>query len=256
MKVAIFQIDVLWCSPKDNRSKIENFVEKFAKDADLIVLPEMFTTGFTMDTEQYAESCDGVSVAWLKDCAVRYKKAFCGSICVKDGDAYYNRLFFNTPEGISYEYDKRHLFRMAGEQNHYKVGDSKLIVDYMGFKICPMVCYDLRFPVWSRNTNNSYDILIYVASWPEVRRYPWSTLLKARAIENISYCIGVNRVGEDNNNIKYSGDSVILDFTGNEICAATPSKEEVCVVELDKSKLDEFRKKFPAYMDADEFIIK
>lgn len=258
MKVAMFQMDVIDYNPELNRKKVEEFVENHAKDADLVILPEMFTTGYTMMPEIYAEPADGESVTWLKEIAKRYKKAFCGSICINDSlrdgtSGYFNRLYFITEDGITFAYDKRHLFRMAGEDEKYVSGVSKQIIHYKGVKILPLICYDLRFPVWSRNINSGYDLVIYIASWPEVRRMPWSALLKARAIENLSYCIGVNRVGTDANKLNYSGDSILHDFKGGTVWASEPFKEEMGIAEIDLEALKAFREKFPAQLDADYF---
>lgn len=260
MKVAVFQLDTIFGDSEANCQKVEHFVETEATDADIIILPEMFTTGYTMSPELYACEEDDGGVKWIKEAALKYKKAFCGSICVtlfnQAGEKIYvNRLYFITEDGVSFAYDKRHLFRMASEHQHYTEGHSKQIIHYKGFKILPLVCYDLRFPVWSRNIDNQYDIVIYVAAWPEARRYPWSLLLRARAVENLAYCIGVNRVGVDHKGIIYSGDSAVIDFKGVEIWAAEPYKEQVGCIELNKEPLDKFRESFPAHLDSDKFHI-
>jgi predicted amidohydrolase len=228
---------------------------ELAGRTDLIVLPEMFTTGFTMEPEAVAEPANGPTVAWMREQAAKLGAVITGSIATRDGDGYYNRLVWMRPDGTHETYDKRHLFRMAREHDHYSPGTRRLVVELKGWKILPLVCYDLRFPVWSRNkigADGGYDVLLYVANWPERRRYPWQTLLKARAIENLSYCIGVNRVGKDGTGINYTGDSAAIDYLGQPMTA--PSEQEfVTTVALEKAALDEFRAKFPAHLDADEF---
>src|SRR5262245_56105778 len=229
-----------------------------AGKTDVIVLPEMFTTGFTMDATQMAEPANGPTVAWMRDMAARLDAAVTGSVVTEEGGHYFNRLAWMPPDGRHSSYDKRHLFRMAREHEHYAAGDVRLIVTFRGFRVCPLVCYDLRFPVWSRNrigTNDGYDVLIYVANWPERRRYAWQTLLRARAIENLSYCIGVNRVGPDAKGIDHTGDSAALDYLGQPL-APVLEGESVATVTLDRAGLENFRTKFPAHLDADEFGLK
>lgn len=261
LKVAIYQMDMVWENPAENCRKIEEAVTTQMADAELIVLPEMFATGFSMNPAGIAQEMDGEVVTFMKELARRTDKAFIGSLAIHDCvnhsctvTAFYNRLFFFTPDGVFLTYNKRHLFRMAKEQDFYEGGTSRLIVHYKGFRICPMVCYDLRFPVWSRNRDD-YDVLVYVACWPEPRRYPWSTLLKARAIENLSYVIGVNRAGEEPGNV-YSGDSVVIDYTGHPMVEAEPYVENIRTVTLEMDPLLEFRRKFPAFMDADDYSIR
>lgn len=260
LKIAVFQMDTVWENPAENCRRAAELIDREAGDADLVVLPEMFATGFSMNPAGIAQEMDGEVVTSMRDLAVRTGKAIICSIAIRDHirrtqpeTGYFNRLFFFTPDGVWLTYNKRHLFRMAGEHEVYVGGNSRLIVHYKGFRICPMVCYDLRFPVYSRNRQD-YDVLVYVASWPEVRRYPWSTLLRARAIENQAYVIGCNRCGTDPGN-SYSGDSVILDFLGQPIVEAVPSKEEMIHATLSLDELDAFRKRFPAHMDADNFTL-
>jgi predicted amidohydrolase len=208
-----------------------------------------------MDAQLVAEIADGPTVAWLREQAEHLGAVITGSIATKQGNSYYNRLIWMRPDGTHESYDKRHLFRMAHEQDHYSAGTRRLIVDLKGWKFLPLVCYDLRFPVWSRNRiggGEAYDVLLYVANWPERRRHPWQTLIKARAIENLSYCIAVNRVGKDGNGINYTGDSGAIDYLGQHM--TEPSEQEsVTTVTLDKAALDEFRASFPAHLDADDF---
>jgi predicted amidohydrolase len=258
LNVTLIQTDLAWHDPAANRARLQQHFVELAGKTDLIVLPEMFTTGFTMEAETVAEPANGPTVAWMREQAAALGAVITGSIATRDGDRHYNRLVWMRPDGTHETYDKRHLFRMAHEQDHYCAGTRRLVVELKGWKILPLVCYDLRFPVWSRNDiggEGGYELLLYVANWPERRRYPWQTLLKARAIENLSYCIGVNRVGQDGTGVDYSGDSAAIDYLGQSI--TPPSEREfVATVSLDKTALDAFRAKFPAYLDADEFELR
>ena len=224
------------------------------EDVDLIVLPEMFSTGFTMHPKSVAETMQGETVAWLQHLAKAKNCAITGSLVIEEQGNYYNRLVFVFPDGKIQQYDKRHLFSLAGEDKEYTSGTEKLIVNYKGWNICPMICYDLRFPVFARNTDN-YDVLIFVANWPNARANAWNALLKARAIENMSYTVGVNRIGTDENNKSYLGDSQIVDCMGNYALEPQQS-DEVFIVELDKKSQDRDRKKFGFLNDADEFELK
>ncbi|WP_129643857.1 amidohydrolase [Peristeroidobacter agariperforans] len=255
LNVTLIQTDLAWHDPAANRVRLQKHMGGLAGQTDLIVLPEMFTTGFTMEAESVAEIANGPTVAWMREHAAALGAVITGSIATRDGDRYYNRLVWMRPDGTHETYDKRHLFRMAHEQDHYSAGVRRLVVELKGWKILPLVCYDLRFPVWSRNKlggDDGYDALLYVANWPERRRYPWQTLLKARAIENLSYCIGVNRVGKDGTGINYTGDSAAIDYLGQPMTPAS-EQEFVTTVSLDKTALDGFRAKFPAHLDADDF---
>lgn len=258
LDVTLIQADLVWHDPNANRRRLQERFAPLAGKTDLIVLPEMFTTGFTMEATAVAEPADGPTVTWLREQAAAIGAVITGSIATKDGDSYYNRLVWMRPDGTHETYDKRHLFRMAHEQDHYTAGERRLIVDLKGWKVLPLVCYDLRFPVWSRNrigSEGGYDVLLYVANWPERRRYPWQTLIKARAIENLSYCIAVNRVGTDGTGVSYTGDSAVIDYLGQPM--TEPSEQEfVATVTLDKAALDGFRAKFPAHLDADEFDLR
>lgn len=260
LRIAVYQMDTVWENPTENCRKVAEWIDREAGDADLVVLPEMFATGFSMDPAGIAQEMDGEVVTSMRDLAVRTGKAIIGSIAIRDHirrtapeTGYFNRLFFFTPDGVWLTYNKRHLFRMAGEHEVYTGGESRLIVHYKGFRICPLVCYDLRFPVFSRNRQD-YDVLVYVASWPEVRRYPWSALLRARAIENQAYLIGCNRCGADPGN-SYTGDSVILDFLGQPLAEAEPGRECMISATVSMDELEAFRKRFPAHMDADSFTL-
>ncbi len=251
MKIALYQMDSVWEDAAENRHKAHVAIS--AANADLVVLPEMFATGFSTDPVRVAQKMDGETVTWLVNTAKEQKKALVTSVVIEEDGKYYNRLFFVFPDGSYQTYDKRHLFRMAGEHHNYTGGENRLIVEYMGWRIMPLVCYDLRFPVWSRNRGD-YDMLIYIASWPDSRSYAWSSLLRARAIENLCYVAGVDRVGSDPV-AKYSGDSAILDFKGMEVAVAEPYKEKLIMATPDMKALQKFRNDFPAFMDADNFTI-
>lgn len=259
LKIAIFQLDMIWEDPEANCRKVAEWIASpAAADADLVVLPEMFATGFSMNPANIAQPMDGYIVTFMRELAMSSGKAIITSVAIEDHirrtapeTGYFNRLFFFTPEGVYLTYNKRHLFRMAGEHEIYTGGHSRLIVHYKGFRICPLICYDLRFPVFSRN-NNQYDVLVYVACWPAVRSFAWSSLLVARAIENQCFTVGVNRVGNDPKNA-YSGDSVVLDFLGKPRAAAEPSVEGMTLATISLEALQEFRKGFPAHLDADHF---
>jgi omega-amidase len=258
LRVTLVQAELAWHDPDANRRRFEQLLLPLAGRTDLVVLPEMFTTGFTMAAASVAEPADGRTVDWLRMMAARMNSVVAGSVATQDGNAQFNRLIWMRPDGTHESYDKRHLFRMAHEHEHYSAGTRRLLVDLAGWKICPMVCYDLRFPVWSRNRLGSatgYDVLVYVANWPERRRHAWQTLLRARAIENLCYCIGVNRVGKDGNDVSYSGDSAAIDFLGQPMTSAVES-EFVQTVMLERAALDTFRSKFPAHLDADDFSLR
>lgn len=255
LNVTLVQATLAWQDAASNRRKLEALLAPLAGRTDLVALPEMFTTGFTMQPESAAENADGPTVDWMREQAAKLGAVISGSIATRDAGQYFNRLIWMRPDGTHVSYDKRHLFRMAHEHDHYTAGTRRLTVDINGWRVRPLVCYDLRFPVWSRNRlagEDAYDVLLYVANWPERRRYAWQTLIKARAIENLSYCIAVNRVGEDGNGINYTGDSVALDYLGQPMTEAS-EQEFVTTVSLDRDALQGFRAKFPAHLDADEF---
>ncbi len=255
MKVSILQSELYW---EDRDKNLEMFTEKInsvRNKTNLIVLPEMFTTGFSMNPERLAEEMNGKTFHWMKEQAASANALLTGSIIVKEGDRHYNRLISMYPDGTHYYYDKRHLFRMGEENKHYTAGKEKLILHYMDWRIRPLICYDLRFPVWSRNRDD-YDMLIYIANWPETRRQVWRNLLIARSLENQVYVIGVNRIGKDGPGLTYSGDSMVIDPKGNIISHTEPHTESVETVELSLQSLNEFRKKFPVGKDADDFEIK
>lgn len=253
LKTTIIQSSLHWQDREANLLMFEEKIMSIKEETDLIVLPEMFTTGFTMEVEANAENGD-YTLSKMIEWSLIKNAAICGSVIVKENDNFYNRLYFVKPDGSYHQYDKRHLFRMAGEDEHYSAGNEKIIIDYKGWKICPLICYDLRFPVWSRNVNNAYDILIYVANWPAPRSSAWRTLLKARAAENLAYCIGVNRVGKDDNGMDYCGNSATIDFKGD-CLFENENKEIIHTEKLDKEALNSYREKFPAHLDADSFVI-
>jgi predicted amidohydrolase len=216
----------------------------------------MFTTGFTMNPANYAESHEGNGLQWMKKMARQKNCAIVGSISVKENNQFFNRLYWVFPDQTVEFYDKRHLFSMGNEPEHYASGNKKLIIDYKGWKICPLVCFDLRFPVWSRNTKQQpYDVLIYVANWPAVRSYPWKQLLIARAIENQCFVIGVNRVGEDGNAVSHSGDSIAINVRGEIMSKIRPNEEVTETVVLLKNDLEDFRNSFPVLNDGDSFTL-
>jgi omega-amidase len=262
LKVTLVQSDLHWEDPQKN---LDMFDAKIAaiSQTDLIILPEMFNTAFTMNAENLAETMEGKTLSWMRKKAEEKQCVITGSIIIKEENKYFNRLVWMRPEGTFETYDKRHLFRMANEHEHFSSGNKKNIVELKGWKILPLICYDLRFPVWSRNKKSpggkeqsamEYDILIYVANWPEKRINAWRTLLMARAIENQCYTIGVNRTGYDDNDNFYPGASVVIDPKGEKI-SKIDDKESVETVLLSAKELEEFRKSFPVGMDADGFEI-
>ncbi|GAA4804446.1 amidohydrolase [Litoribaculum gwangyangense] len=254
LKIALIQADLVWENPEQNRLNFTNKIESISEMVDLIVLPEMFTSGFTMNAELVGESMNGITVEWMLEMASKKKSAIAGSIVISEDNNFYNRLFFVKPDGTFVCYDKRHTFTLAGEDKIYKAGTKKVIVNYKGWKICPLICYDLRFPVWARNKED-YDVLMYVANWPKPRVSAWDTLLKARAIENMCYCIGVNRVGIDGVNSEYTGNSAVYDVLGNEITVIKPNEEQIEIVILEKRHIEAYRNKLKFLNDRDSFTI-
>jgi predicted amidohydrolase len=254
LRVALIQKDLVWQNAVKNKEKLDSLLSEI-ESVDLVVLPEMFTTGFSMEPTLIAEAMDGVSVAWMKEKARTLNAAIVGSIIIRENNTHYNRMLFVHPSGELDMYDKRHAFALAGEDKEYTSGTNKLIVNYKGWKICPLICYDLRFPVWSRNVED-YDVLIYAANWPKPRINAWNILLKARAIENVSYCLGINRVGVDANGYEYSGNSIAIDCLGNELTDLCENKEAVIYATLHKDELIKIREKLPFLEDKDQFTIQ
>ena len=254
LKTALLQANLEWEQIERNRQNFQQKIRAISEDVDLIVLPEMFTTGFSMNAAELAEPHQGPSFQWMQKMASEKDAAVTGSIITSENDLYYNRLYFVFPDGSSEKYDKRHTFTLAKEHETYASGNEKLIVEFKGWKICPLVCYDLRFPVWSRNTED-YDVLLFVANWPAARVAAWDILLKARAIENLSYCIGVNRVGRDGKDLHYLGHSAVYDVLGKKISREFEEKEFTEIVTLDKSHLSETRKQLRFLLDRDRFTI-
>lgn len=259
LKISLAQYDIVWNDKQANFSKIENLLKSKKEDFDLLILPEMFNTGFSMNPETLAEKPDSISLDFLKRIAKENNTAVAGSFMVEEAGKYYNRLYFVEPNGDYKTYDKRHLFRMGNEHNHFSGGNSELIITYKSWKIKFLICYDLRFPVWSKNKYENqefeYDILVYVANWPEVRVHVWEKLLQARAIENLSYSIGVNRIGLDGKNLNYNGRSLACDFKGD-LIKNLKNSEEIYTFTVSKENLKEFRNKFNVGLDWDKFEIK
>jgi predicted amidohydrolase len=253
MKVALIQAPLVWENPKQNRNYFEDKINSISETIDLIVLPEMFTSGFTMNPKAVAESMQGETVLWLQALAKAKNAAITGSLVIEEKGNFYNRLVFVFPSGAIKTYDKKHLFTLAGEDKAYTSGTQKLVFEYQELKICPLICYDLRFPVFARNTEE-YDVLIYVANWPKPRINAWGALLKARAIENMCYTIGVNRMGEDPNKHDYPGHSQVIDELGNYLIAPQEI-EGVFITTLNKNTLEETRQKFGFLNDRDAFKI-
>lgn len=254
LNIALIQTALVWENPQQNRDNFLEKIENIKEPVDLVVLPEMFTSGFTMQPSHVAETMQGETISWLTSLASKKQFAITGSLVIEENGNFYNRMVFVHPNGKIEHYDKRHRFTLAGEHKVYTAGSKKLIVNYKGWKICPLVCYDLRFPVWSRNTDN-YDVLIYVANWPAPRITAWDTLLKARAIENMSYCVGVNRVGTDDNNHEYSGHSAVYDVLGARVDTIPFNEEAIEIITLKKENISTYRSKLNFLSDQDQFSI-
>ena len=254
MNVSIIQTALFWESPSKNREMFDEKISTLENDIDLIVLPEMFSTGFSMSPEGLAEKWPGPTVKWMQRVATSKKVALAGSLIVEDSGKYYNRLVFVYPDGKMEHYDKRHLFRMSGEHNYYDVGQNRVVITYKDFRILLLVCYDIRFPVWSRNRND-YDMILVVANFPEPRRYAWNTLLPARAIENQCFVVACNRVGKDGNGVNYTGDSQMIDPQGKVLKIGNQNENQIISSNLTLSDITAIRKSFPVNLDADEFTI-
>jgi len=260
LRLTIIQTSLHWEDPVANRAMLEEKIWKIGGPADVILLPEMFTTGFTMNAAPLAEAMNLHTTKWMKQMADQTGALILGSVIVRESNQFFNRLIWMEPGGAFKTYDKRHLFRMAKENNVYAGGQHRLVSSWKGWNICPLVCYDLRFPVWSRNRYDKersaleYDLLVYVANWPQARVTAWDTLLKARAIENLSFVAGVNRVGTDPQNIAYNGHSSVIDPRGNPVWFGEEG-ESLQTVTLDAGLLRQHREKFPAFLDSDEFTL-
>ncbi len=250
LRFALLQSPLVWENPERNRIHFSEKLASITKEVDIIVLPEMFTTGFTMHPERLDPSEGKRTIEWMQQEAHKLNAALVGSLAFHQNGSYSNRLLFVAPNRKIWHYDKRHTFTLAGENKVYRAGAEKLIVAYKGFKICPLICYDLRFPVWARNTEN-YDVLLYVANWPEPRIRAWDILLKARAIENMAYCIGVNRVGEDESGHRYPGHSAVYDALGDPLTFS--EREEILYATLSKNHLVTTRKHLKFLEDRDVF---
>jgi predicted amidohydrolase len=250
LNITPLQCELAWEQPEDNRSQLEALIETLTAPTDMIVLPEMFTTGFSMNALANSEEPGGATERWMQDIASKYDCAITGSIAVRIGASVFNRMLFVTPEAVTH-YDKRHLFRMAGEHKRYAYGDKRVIVQWRGWRILLQVCYDLRFPVFSRN-HEDYDLAIYVANWPARRSQHWRALLIARAIENLAYVIGVNRIGSDANGLDYSGDSLVISADG-ELVFNAQNEKSAGQITLDGAALIAYRESFPCHLDADSF---
>jgi len=251
LRVTLVQTELAWQDPAANRRRLAAHLHGLISHTDLVALPEMFSTGFSMDAAALAEDMAGPTIGWMREEAAALGCVITGSLIIREQGRCYNRLVWARPDGTLQHYDKRHLFRIAGEQDHYVAGGRRLVVELKGWRVCPMICYDLRFPVWSRNRDD-YDLLLYVANWPQRRAHAWSTLLKARAIENLSYVVGVNRIGRDGNGAAYAGDSVALDFLGRTL-SSEGGGDRVETAVLDLESLHAYRRSFPVHLDADRF---
>ncbi len=251
--LSLVQANLNWESPAENRQHLAELLHAEPQLGELILLPEMFTTGFTMAAAKHSETLGGTTTEWLKNLTADLQKTITGSIIIRDQGRYFNRLIWMPPNGQPTYYDKRHLFRMVGEHQAFTAGQQRIIVKLGDWRICPLVCYDLRFPVWSRG-NDDYDLLLYVANWPAGRRSAWETLLPARAVENLCYCAGVNRVGSDGNGVDYVGDSGVWDYYGHRLLDCG-DREAIKHVRLDAEALNRYRQKFPAHLDADDFSL-
>lgn len=262
LRITLVQGSTRWHDPAGNREYYGELIAGLRGKTDLVLLPETFTSGFSNDAIAQAETMDGQTVAWLREQARALDAAVCGSVQLRVGDDVFNRLLFATPDGELRIYDKRHLFRFGREHERYAAGRDRLVVEWRDWRICPLVCYDLRFPVFSRNRYDverpgqlDYDLLLYVANWPSARAYPWKTLLRARAIENLCYVAGLNRVGTDGNQLHYAGDSAVIDFLGHPVSECS-DEDVVVTVTLQAKELAAHRERFPAMLDGDAFELR
>ncbi len=255
LTIALIQPDIIWENVDANLDSCTKMLEGMGEPVDVILMPELFTTGFTMQSRDLAEPMGGKTMSWMAAMAEQLHCNLVGSIIIGDRGKFFNRLIWMQQGNRYHYYDKHHLFRMSGENDHYAKGREQVIIKVGGFRFRPLVCYDLRFPVWSRNRQD-YDALVYIANWPASKRDVWSTLLKARAIENQAYSIGVNRVGKDGMGIEYTGDTMAYDAKGNKISSLEPDKPGIQIIRLSLEDLNAFRDKFPAWRDADPFTLE
>lgn len=252
--IAGIQSHLIWENPAENRNYFEEKINSLSDEIDIVVLPEMFTSGFTMNAQKVAEKMNGATISWMQKLASKNNLAIVGSLVIEEENHFYNRLVFVHPSKKIDFYDKHHTFTLAGEDKIYTSGKNKTIIDFQGWRICGLICYDLRFPVWARNTEN-YDLLLYMASWPIARIKAWDTLLKARAIENMSYVIGVNRIGKDDNGYEYCGNSLIIDYLGTQLSDLQYNEEGIIVSKINKKDQEITREKLGFLKDKDSFSI-
>ena len=254
MKITLIQSDIIWEDKVRNLERMGEMISSIPGGTGLVILPEMFNTGFSMNPAELAEPPESVTSDWMHDMAAKYNSAICGSYIVSENSNFYNRWIFVSPDGEISIYDKRHLFSISGEEALFTRGEKRVVFNFKGIRICPNVCYDLRFPVWSRNRND-YDLLINSANWPESRRDVWITLLKARALENQCFVAGVNRIGIDGAGIRYCGDSMILGPKGELVTEGKQNEESIVSGDISFDELADFRRKFPVWKDGDNFTI-
>lgn len=264
LRISLVQTTLHWENPGANRDMLAEKIHDLHGKTDLVILPEMFSTGFTMNAAAMAEPMDGLTMQWLVEQASKIQAGIAGSFICRENDRYFNRFVFMRPDGTFACYDKKHLFSLAGEQEYFTAGRKRVVIDWLGWRICPQICYDLRFPAWGRNVGNTeesskkdaYDLLLYVANWPARRALHWKKLLSARAIENQSYVAGVNIVGTDGNGLTYSGDSTGVDFGGQILAHSGEGQEAIMTIALEKDALDLYRTQLPFLQDADVFEFK
>jgi predicted amidohydrolase len=254
LRISLVQSQIIWHNPQANRVLFETQILNCPQDSDLFILPEVFTSGFTMNVHPYAETMSGPTIKKMKFWAETKGAVIMGSLLIEDRGQYFNRLVCVFPDGSTQYYNKRHLFSYSDEDKLVSAGHQRLIIEWKGWKICPLICYDLRFPAWARN-NEAYDLLVYVANWPESRSYAWNQLLIARAIENQCYLAAVNRVGEDGRGLLYAGNSTLIDYSGKQI-VSLKDDEQVRTISIEKASMNDFRKQFPFLKDQDQIAFK
>lgn len=251
LRVTLVQTSLFWHDARANRRHFAAVIDGLTAATDVVVLPEMFASGFSMAPHRCAETMDGATIGWMREIAAKHNIAVCGSLAIGEDGSFFNRFVFMPPDGAHQCYDKRHLYAQAGEDSAYKSGSERIVIRYRGWRICPMICYDLRFPAWCRHSGD-IDLLVFVASWPDARRQHWRSLLRARAIENQCYVVGVNRVGDDANGYKYVGDSAVYEYSGERV-VELESEPRIATVTLDYMAQAAYRRRLPFLQDADEF---